>query len=132
VHSHFGLKLRLILAGIEADVGAVFAPARDMKQLDEAREMRPLAPCCQHRRPAGVVILVANIAASVARVECVDTGAEMNAAERARQRHICRAEAVVDPSRASLAEAHLSAALESLRPELSARSEVGDKPDMIE
>ena len=40
MHSQLGLKLRLALARIEAEVVAILAPARHVDEFDKARKMR--------------------------------------------------------------------------------------------
>ena len=71
-HSQLGLELRLALSRRKAEVLALLAPARDMKQLDKAGESTPIALAGEHRRPARIIIFVADIAAVVARVEGLD------------------------------------------------------------
>ena len=60
-----------------------------MKQLDEASQMSPVALRGEHRRPACVIIFVADVAAAVARVEDVQPRGYADASERAGEQYEC-------------------------------------------
>src|SRR4051794_17304441 len=123
VHSHFGLELGLVLPRAEANVVAILAPAGDMDHLHEPAERPPFALRCDHRRPAGLVIVAANVAAPVARLEGVGARCEADRPELVRQQREGGAEAVVDPPAAVGGKAHPGRALERLALELGARAE---------
>ena len=94
--------------------------------------MPPFTLARDDRRPAAVVIFVADVAAAVAGDDPLDSGCQAELADRPREQQEGGAEAVVDPAAATVGKSHARGALHRLALELSAAAQIGDEAEIIE
>src|SRR5215203_1513928 len=131
-NSDLRLELGLALARLEPDFLPIFAIARDVEQLDEARYRPPFMFGRQHHGPAIVVILRVPDATPIANLKGFDARREAELAEWIGQEGESGPEAGVDPAAAVFDEAHAGAPRQRLCLELADRAEVRDQRDLIE